>query len=416
MARYPPPKFHGLAGEDPADYIRDLRQWCEASPNHDPNAGHQHRIRIDGLFESGLLDYAKDWYETEIKGRNWELQNISDNTGLANIGAINGLANNNALRAINANQFRGGALHIRNTVPADNNAIANPLVLGHTVWEEDWSISGGRPTHLAPNAPNANASEVRRIGLETPLPGLIKKLEEIERYSAQQILGTTLHQPSHKTNSQGSTSAEIEKLKSEIASLRTQLAQPAQVHTQNNEALEKMYIRAVRLGMPPDAPRDLTSLDNYINDELIRRLGVANANYAKLSKQINAVKKLHKSGHKPIRKKKVKKGHSPITSSQKKKSKTRKSRKVKDAETPPLADPSGIASVPISEKVKQSSKSPTQDEQSRLEKIIEKIIEKVLNEKFGTITALLHPQNDNSKTLADSEEDEFIDVPMEIDF
>ena len=31
MAGYPPPKFHGLAGEDPADYIRDLRQWCEAS-------------------------------------------------------------------------------------------------------------------------------------------------------------------------------------------------------------------------------------------------------------------------------------------------------------------------------------------------------------------------------------------------
>ena len=157
MAGYPPPKFHGLAGEDPADYIRDLRQWCEASPNHDPNAGHQHRIHIDGLFESGLLDYAKDWYETEIKGRNWELQNISDNTGLANIGAINGLANNNALRAINANQFRGGALHTRNTVPADNNAIANPIVPGHTVWEEDWSISGGHPTLLAPNAPNANA-------------------------------------------------------------------------------------------------------------------------------------------------------------------------------------------------------------------------------------------------------------------
>ena len=105
MAGYPPPKFHGTAGEDPADYIRDLRQWCEASPNHDPNAGHQHRIRIDGLFESGLKDYAKDWYDIEIKGRNWELQNISDNTGIANIGAINGLANNNALRAINVNQF-----------------------------------------------------------------------------------------------------------------------------------------------------------------------------------------------------------------------------------------------------------------------------------------------------------------------
>ncbi|CAB4401221.1 unnamed protein product [Rhizophagus irregularis] len=341
-----PPKFHGLAGEDPADYIRDLRQWCEASPNHDPNAGHQYRIRIDGLFESGLLDYAKDWYKTEIKGRNWELQNISDNTGLANIGAINGLANNNALRAINANQFRGGALHTRNTVPADNNAIANPIVPGHTVWEEDWSISGGCPTLLAPNAPNANAG-----------------------------------------------------------------AQPAQVYPQNNEALEKMYIRAVRLGMPSDAPRDLTSLDNYINDELIRRLSVANANYAKLSKQINAVKKLHKSGRKStLKKEQVPKGqHSTITSSRKKKSKTRKSHKVKDIETPPLA------SIPIS-KEKQSSKFLSQDEQSRLEKIIEKFIEKVLNEKFGTITTLLQPQNADSRISVDSEDDEYIDSPMEIDF
>ena len=105
MAGYPSPKFHGTTGEDPADYIRDLHQWCEASPNHDPNADYQHRIRIDGLFESGLKDYAKDWYDIKIKERNWELQNISDNTDIANIGAINGLANNNALRTINVNQF-----------------------------------------------------------------------------------------------------------------------------------------------------------------------------------------------------------------------------------------------------------------------------------------------------------------------
>src|SRR6266542_4409228 len=156
MAGYLPPKFHGTAGEDPADYIRDLCQWCEAFPNHDPNAGYQYQIHIDGLFESGLKDYAKDWYDIEIKGRNWELQNISDNTGIANIGAINGLANNNALRTINANQFRDGALHTRNTVPADNNVIANLIIPGHTIWEEDWSISGGRPILLAPNSPNAN--------------------------------------------------------------------------------------------------------------------------------------------------------------------------------------------------------------------------------------------------------------------
>src|SRR3954452_6579018 len=145
-----------------------------------------------------------------------------------------------------------------------------------------------------------NQLEVRRIGLETPIPELIKKLEEIERYSAQQILGTIPQQPSYQASSGSISSAEIEKLNNKIASLQAQLAQPTQVHSQNNEALEKMYIRAIRLGMPPDAPRDLTSLDNYINDELIRRLGVANANYAK--QMVNVVKKINKSGRKPTRK------------------------------------------------------------------------------------------------------------------
>src|SRR5437868_11583361 len=86
-------------------------------------------------------------------------------------------------------------------------------------------------------------------------------------------------------------------------------------------------------------------------------------------------------GQKKSEKEQIPKGpHSTITSAQKKKSKTCKSHKVKDIETPPLA------SIPISKKEKQSSKSPSQDDQSHLEKIIEKIIEKVLNEKFSTIT------------------------------
>jgi len=42
MAEYLPSKFHGTAGEDLADYIRDLHQWCEAFPNHDPNVSHQY--------------------------------------------------------------------------------------------------------------------------------------------------------------------------------------------------------------------------------------------------------------------------------------------------------------------------------------------------------------------------------------
>ena len=80
----------------------------------------------------------------------------------------------------------------------------------------------------------------------------------------------------------------------------------------------------------------------------------------------------------------MKKEHSSITSSQKKKLKTRKSHKVKDIENPPSA------SIPISKKEKQSPESLSQDEQSRLEKIIEKIIEKVLNEKFGATIAFFN--------------------------
>ncbi len=38
-----------------------------------------------------------------------------------------------------------------------------------------------------------NQIKVRWISLETPLSGLIKKLEEIERYRTQQILGMNLH-------------------------------------------------------------------------------------------------------------------------------------------------------------------------------------------------------------------------------
>src|SRR6266542_6022871 len=101
-----------------------------------------------------------------------------------------------------------------------------------------------------------------------------------------------------------------------------------------------------------------------------------------------------------------------------------KSQEVKDIETAPLV------TAPISKKKKQSSKSPSQDDQSRLENIIKKIIEKVLNEKFGTIIAFFQ-QNSASRILVDGKDDstsntpetsdsdgenEILNEPMEIDF
>src|SRR6266542_1977264 len=118
--------------------------------------------------------------------------------------------------------------------------------------------------------------------------------------------------------------AEIDKLNSKIASLKAHLVQPIQAQPQHNDALEKMYICAVRLGMPVDVSKDFTFLDNYINDKLIRRLGVANTNYIKLSKKysqmVNVVKKLaqHKCS------KCGKAGHNSRKYSRKKKSKSKK--------------------------------------------------------------------------------------------
>ena len=43
------------------------------------------------------------------------------------------------------------------------------------------------------------------------------------------------------------------------------------------DAYSVMYALSRRLGMPVDAPRDITSLDDYINDELMRRLDIVGA-------------------------------------------------------------------------------------------------------------------------------------------
>jgi len=61
---------------------------------------------------------------------------------------------------------------------------------------------------------------VRRIGLEIPISRIIKKLEEIERYSAQQIFEIIPQQPSYQASSGSISSAEIEKLNNKIASLQ----------------------------------------------------------------------------------------------------------------------------------------------------------------------------------------------------
>src|SRR5271170_7185705 len=110
----------------------------------------------------------KIWYINEIKDQNYQIDNILDNTTIADISAFRAL-NNGALTGINANQFRGEALRLRNNTNGDN-TITGASIIPAGVWDEDWSIVGGypAPAGTAVVAPNANGG----AGASVVLPGM----------------------------------------------------------------------------------------------------------------------------------------------------------------------------------------------------------------------------------------------------
>jgi hypothetical protein len=131
---------------------------------------------VDGLFDACMTGDASIWFTNEIKGRNYQLDNILDNTGVATATAFRAL-NNGGLTGINANQFRGQALVLRNAAGGDN-TITGANIIPAGVWDEDWSIAGGHPAPAgtAVVAPNANG------GGNVVLPGMKigQKLYELE--------------------------------------------------------------------------------------------------------------------------------------------------------------------------------------------------------------------------------------------
>jgi DNA repair exonuclease SbcCD ATPase subunit len=110
-------------------------------------------------------------------------------------------------------------------------------------------------------------------------------------------------------NYQNNSSAEIDKLNAKITSLQAQLAQLAQMHSQNNEVsadFEKLNSKissleaqlaksmqvhskiAQRLQLPENVvnSNNASIFDSYLNQELEKRLGVIEINLAKLTKLI----------------------------------------------------------------------------------------------------------------------------------
>ncbi|CAB5378251.1 unnamed protein product [Rhizophagus irregularis] len=191
MVGYASKKFRGASGEDPELWLQEFRQWCE-SAGLDPAANTRTCVRIHGIFETLLEDNARDWYETHIKGKNWECANLLDNTGAATLATLSGL-NNGTIGAVAVNQFLGRALAVHGQVAADNTITGASFIPRHTVWDEDWSIADGHPTDLAVNNPNANNGDT------IVAPGI-----QIERYRTDA--------PTLIVTYQGPTLADIENL------------------------------------------------------------------------------------------------------------------------------------------------------------------------------------------------------------
>ena len=105
MAGYAPKKFRGLPGEDPLLWFQEFRQWVEASGidvRVGGAGGVRNRARVLGVFETCMEDDARDWYESKIKRKNWECQNILDGVGVATIRLFRAM-NNGAIAGLNAN-------------------------------------------------------------------------------------------------------------------------------------------------------------------------------------------------------------------------------------------------------------------------------------------------------------------------
>ncbi|CAJ0748590.1 3123_t:CDS:2 [Entrophospora sp. SA101] len=174
MVGYELKKFNGYPTEDPEEHIEEFRLWLVGS-GIDIGAGHANRINAHGVFIASLKGDAR----RTIHGKNWELRNLLDNTAQANLAAVQGR---------NASQIGVQALNRANGQNARLAGIDERQIRLQF-------IRGLSPT---------NQIEVRRLGLEKSVDNLLPNLEEIERYTAEQLSGAYLHPISDLTSTKKS--------------------------------------------------------------------------------------------------------------------------------------------------------------------------------------------------------------------
>ncbi|GES83479.1 hypothetical protein GLOIN_2v1778046 [Rhizophagus clarus] len=133
----------GLQMPELSSFEQDHEKYVDDFIAYINYGGINDEVRIRNILDRSVKGEVREWYRREFDNKNWELQNVLDNSAIgatiahirgANAGAITGAVNS----FLNVPLGLAGA----DIIPARNVA-------------EDWTIAGGRPTNAVPVAPNA---------------------------------------------------------------------------------------------------------------------------------------------------------------------------------------------------------------------------------------------------------------------
>ncbi|GES96039.1 hypothetical protein GLOIN_2v1778046 [Rhizophagus clarus] len=133
----------GLQMPELSSFEQDHEKYVDDFIAYINYGGINDEVRIRNILDRSVKGEVREWYRKEFDNKNWELQNVLDNSAIgatiahicgANAGAITGAVNSFP----NVPLGLAGA----DIIPARNVA-------------EDWTIAGGRPTNAVPVALNA---------------------------------------------------------------------------------------------------------------------------------------------------------------------------------------------------------------------------------------------------------------------
>jgi len=133
----------GLQMPELSSFEQDHEKYVDDFIAYINYGGINDEVRIRNILDRSVKGEVREWYRREFDNKNWELQNVLDNSAIgATIAHIRG-ANGGAITGA-VNSFPNVPLGLAGAdiIPARNVA-------------EDWTIAGGRPTNAVPVAPNA---------------------------------------------------------------------------------------------------------------------------------------------------------------------------------------------------------------------------------------------------------------------